>query len=184
MLSIDAGHDTWIADPALRVCHRRESSASAEELWDAARRVRLSDAGLLGRLVRWRIPGLPPDLSFDELFRNPPFIVLVEEPGRGLMSGMVGRIWTLRRDYPQLNDPEEFLRWSARGTARVVFANWVEETPHGGALHAEVRVQGIGAQGRIGVAAVRPLVRAFHPLVGSDGIGAAVRRAEHRSPVV
>jgi hypothetical protein len=181
MLSIRGGLDTWIADPAVRVCHRRESSTSTEELWEAARSVRLSDAALLGRLVRWRIPGLAPQLSFDELFRNPPFTVLAEEPGRALISGMVGRIWTLRRDYPQLSGPDDFLQWSERGTARVVFANWVEQTPRGAALHAEVRVQGIGAQGRIGVAAVRPLVRAFHPLVGSDGIAAAVRRAERHS---
>ncbi len=42
------------------------------------------------------------------------------------MSGIVGRIWTLRRDYPELRDPEEFRAWSTPGTARVVFANWIE----------------------------------------------------------
>jgi hypothetical protein len=32
----------------------------------------------------------------------------------------------------------------------------------------------------MGVAAVRPLVSAFHNLIASDGIEAAVRRAERR----
>ena len=71
--------DRWLPDPAIRVAHRREASASPDRLWEAARSVQLSDTRLLGRLVRWRIPGLPSDLTFDELFRSPPFLVLAEE---------------------------------------------------------------------------------------------------------
>jgi hypothetical protein len=170
--------DRWLPDPAVRVTHRRESSAPPERLWDAARRVRLAETSLLGRLVRWRIPGTKADISFDELFRRAPFIVLQEDE-TALVSGLVGRIWTLRRDYPRLNDPEEFQSWSRRGTARVVFANWVEPADSGRtALASEARVQSFGSQGRIGVAAVRPLVSAFQHLIGSEGIEAAVRRAE------
>ena len=63
----------------------------------------------------------------------------------------------------------------------MVIANWAVERPGGGsALVAEARVEPIGAQGRLGVAAVRPVVRAFQQLVASDGISAAVRRAERR----
>ena len=173
--------DRWLPDPTIRVSHRRESSAPADRLWEAARQVRLSDARVLGRLVRWRIPDLDANLAFDEMFRAPPFTVLAEEPGRALVSGLVGRIWTLRRDYPDLHDPGEFRTWDASGTARVLFANWIEAPPDGrAAIHAEVRVEAIGAQGRVGVAAVRPLVRAFGSLIGSDGIEVAVRRAEQR----
>jgi hypothetical protein len=165
----------------MRVTHRRESDAPPERLWEAARTVRLADARMLGRLVRWRIPGLAPDISFDDLFRAPPFIVLTDTEERTLLSGLVGRIWTLRRDYPRLEDPEEFREWSTGGTARVLFANWIEQTPSGrAALQSEVRVEAIGAQGHVGVAAVRPLVGAFGSLVGSDGIEAAVRLAERR----
>lgn len=173
--------DHWLAKPSMRVAYRRESDATPERLWDASRKVKLADARRLGRLVRWRIPGLAPDLTFDEMFRSPPFIVLAEDDGRALVSGLVGRIWTLRRDYPRLADPEEFRDWSTSGTARVLFANWIEDTDNGhGALESEVRVEAIGAQGRIGVAAVRPLVSAFGNLVASDGIAAAVRLAEQR----
>lgn len=132
--------------------------------------------------MRWRIPGLPADISFDQLFRAPPFIVLSEVEGHALVSGLVGRIWTLRRDYPRLNDPTEFREWSTPGTARVLFANWIESAfaNEHATLHSEARVEAIGAQGRVGVAAVRPLVSAFGNLVGSDGIEAAVKRAERR----
>jgi hypothetical protein len=173
--------DRWLPDPSIRVSQRRESNAPPERLWDAAQTVRLNDARRLGRLVRWRIPGLPADLAFAELFRAPPFIVLDEQPGRLLVSGLVGRIWTLRRDYPELKDPEEFRDWRRSGTARVVFANWIDESSeHRATIHAEARVEAIGAQGRVGVAAVRPLVRAFGSLIGSDGIEVAARRAEQQ----
>ena len=170
--------DKWLAKPALRVVHRRESSVSAARLWEAAREVRLSDTAMLGRLVRWRIPGLARDLRYDGLFRQPPFMVL-EEGEHALVSGLVGRIWTLRRDYPRLDSPDEFSQWSRGGTARVVIASWAMPRDGGGSvLTAEARVEAVGAQGRLGVAAVRPIVRAFQQLVGSEGINAAVRRAE------
>lgn len=174
--------DSWLPHPPVRVAHRRQSSATPEALWDAARKVRIADTSLLGRLVRWRIPGISTESSFDELFRRPPFIVLEDRPSdHVLVSGLVGRIWTLRRDYPELTDPDEFRRWSKAGTAKVVFAHWVQATgPHGATLAIEVRVDSIGAQGRFGLAAVRPLVSAFQNLIGTEGIEAAVRRAERR----
>lgn len=172
--------DRWIEAPAVRVRHSRASSAGPAELWTAAQGVRLADTALLGRLVRLRIPGLAAELCFDELFRRPPFVVL-EELAHGLVSGLVGRIWTLRRDYPELAGPDEFAAWDQPGTARVMFANWADPAGAGrGELIVEVRVQALGTQGRIGVAAVRPLVLAFQNLVGSEGISAAVRRAERR----
>ncbi|MGH2869095.1 MAG: hypothetical protein ACRDNK_16240 [Solirubrobacteraceae bacterium] len=170
--------DRWISAPALRVAHHRASDVAADQLWAAAQAVRLSETTVLGRLVRWRIPGLAQDVRFDELFREPPFMVL-ESSEASLVSGLVGRIWTLRRDYPQLATAHEFDDWSQRGTARVIFATWVRSRPEGGAVIAvEARVQAIGGQGRIGVAAVRPLVRAFQHLIASEGIAAAARRAE------
>ncbi len=180
-LTVSPDLDRWLPSPMLRVAHSRHSKASPEELWAAARMVRISDAALLGRLIRWRIPGTRPQITFDELFRQPPFLVLEGGQDMALVSGLVGRIWTLRRDYPRLSDPEDFRQWSARGTARVVFANWVSDEEGGrSTLSSEARVDAIGAQGRLGVAAVRPLVSAFQHLIASDGIAAAVRRAEKR----
>jgi hypothetical protein len=174
----DPDLDAWLPDPAVRVSHCRESSTSSERLWEAAQTVRLRDTYLLGRLVRWRIPGLAPEISFDELFREQPFTVLNESDG-ALVSGLVGRIWTLKRDYPELEDPEEFRQWSTAGTARVLLANWVEPAREGRAsLRSETRVEAFGAQGRIGLASVRPLIRGFQQLVANDALAAAVRHAE------
>jgi len=177
--------DKWLADPIIRVAHRRHSAASADDLWQAAEAVRLADAAVLGRLVRWRIPGLARDAGFNDLFRQPPFMVL-EEGEHLLVCGLVGRIWTLRRDYPRLGSAQEFQEWSEGGTARVVIANWAQAgngdgDGDGSTLVAEARVEAIGARGRLGVSAVRPLVRSFQHLIGSEAINAAVRRAERAS---
>jgi hypothetical protein len=170
--------DAWLPDPAVRVAHRRESSASPECLWRAAHEVRLTDTRVLGPLVRWRIPGLPTDSLFYDIFRQQPFLALTESDGT-LMSGLVGRIWTLRRDYPELEDTEQYQQWSRPGTAKVLFANWVEPgRRRRSTLRSEVRVQAFGAQGRIGLTTVRPLIRAFQHLVGTEALATAVRRAE------
>jgi hypothetical protein len=169
--------DEWVPEAGLRVAYSRQSSASPDRLWRAACELPLGETGLLGRLVRWRIPGLPRALTVEELFREAPFTVLAEDE-HALVTGLVGSIWTLRRDYPHLSGPEEFRDWMRRGTARVAFAHWVEPSEGGARLSTEVRVQPIGNRGRVGLAAVRPVVRRFGPLVGSEGIAAAVRAAE------
>jgi hypothetical protein len=174
--------DHWLPDPAIRVHHRREAAVPQAELWDAARSVRVSDTRVLGRVLRWRIPGTPDGIAYDELFREPPFTVLHEDEG-ALVSGLVGRIWTLRRDYPAIAGPEEFRAWSTPGTARVVYANWVEPAgPHRAMLVSETRVAATDRDSRIGLAAVRPLVAAFHPLIAREALVIATRRAEQRSP--
>jgi hypothetical protein len=171
--------DQWLANPSVCVRHRRETTVDPDRLWEAAQSVRLSDTRMLGRLVRWRIPGVPPGISFEELFRTAPFMVLCDDE-EALVSGLVGKIWTLRRDYPVLDGPEKFRTWSTRGTVRVMFANWVERVDgNGGALVSESRIAPIGAEGRIGLAAVRPFIAASQQLVASEGIEAAIRRA-HR----
>lgn len=172
--------DQWLPEDGLRVAYSRDSTASPDVLWRAARDLPLSKTGRLGRLVRWRIPGLSRNLTMDELFRQPPFMVLAEGE-LAVVSGLVGRIWTLRRDYPRLAGPADFRTWDRPGTARVVFAHWVQATEPGSRVFTEVRVQPLGNRGRIGLAAVRPIVRRFGPLVGSEGLQAAVRAAERRS---
>ena len=88
--------------------------------------------------------------------------MLAEVEGRALVSGLVGRIWTLRRDYPELRRPDEFRDWCDLRHRAGRLRQLDRGSPTGGReLHAEVRVEAIGAQGRVGVAAVRPLVRAF-----------------------
>jgi hypothetical protein len=172
--------DAWLPTPAVRIRHHARSAADPERTWSAARGLALRQTRLLGRLVRWRIPGVPADASFEELFRSHPFAVL-EEGERRLVSGLVGRIWTLRRDYPRLTEPAEFREWDRSGTARVLFAHWVEPHPENGCLlRSEVRVQAFGAQGRIGLASVRPLIRGFQHLIATDALSAAVRAAEDR----
>jgi hypothetical protein len=170
--------DSWLERPVIRIHHRREANVDPEALWAAARSVRLADTRALGRLIRLRIPGVPLGITFDELFRAPPFTVLRVDDST-LLSGLVGRIWTIRRDYPSLSGPDEFRYWSARGTVRVLFATWVEPAGPGvSALVSETRVAAVDRRARLGLVAVRPLIAASQNLVASDGIDIAVARAD------
>jgi hypothetical protein len=172
--------DEWIAEPVVRVSHRRVAEVEPARLWAAAREVRLADTRMLGRLVRWRIPGVPASIAYDELFRAPPFTVLRQDD-EALVAGLVGRIWTLRRDYPELAGPDAFRAWSQPGTTRVVFANWAEQVDERhSALVSETRVAATDRDGHVGLNAVRPLIGAFHALIGREALAAATRRAETR----
>src|SRR3954453_20991557 len=71
--------DAWLGSPAVRTHHRRSAAAAPEDVWERATEVRLDETRSLGRLVRWRIPGLARDLTYHELFRAYPFCVLEED---------------------------------------------------------------------------------------------------------
>ncbi len=119
--------------------------------------------------------------AFDDLLRSPPFTVLHADDG-ALVSGLVGRIWTLQRDYPALAEPGEFRRWMARGTVRVLFATWIEPvSSRVTALVSETRVAAVDRRARLGLAVVKPLIATSHNLIGSDGIDIAIKRAQHMS---
>jgi hypothetical protein len=170
--------DGWLDRPSIRIRHRREADVEPSVLWAAAQAVRISQTRRLGRLVRLRIPGVPPDLPYDELFRSPPFTVLCEDE-HALLAGIVGRIWTVRRDYPVLSEPEEFRSWSARGTVRVLFANWVEPLDgQASALVSETRVSAGDRLAKLGLSAVRPLIVASQQLIGNEALDCAVSVAQ------
>src|SRR3954451_7169166 len=140
--------DAWLADPAVRTRHRRAAPVDASALWTAAGTVRLRECRVLGRLIRARIPGLAPDLSFDELFAGAPFTVLDEGPTHRL-SALCGRIWTVRGGVTVLADPSDFLTWGEPGTVRVLFANWAEPSEGGATLVSEVRVGAVDGRARL-----------------------------------
>lgn len=168
--------DRWLATPAVRTTHRREVADDIDGVWAAASTVRLRDCRILGRLIRTRIPGLDGELTFDEMFRRDPFNLL-EDGSHHLLSGLCGRIWTVRRDFVVLSAPEEFLTWNAPGTVRVLFAEWAQETAGGAALCSEVRVGPVDRRAARYLRAMEPFIAAFQGLIGREAMGVAVRRA-------
>jgi hypothetical protein len=169
--------DAWLDAAQIRTHHRRRARAGADALWAAASGVRLSDTRTLGRLVRWRIPGLDAGLTYHDLFRAYPFTVLEEDEGR-LVSGLCGRIWTLARDYPRIAGPEAFAAWEQPGSARVIFAHWVEPTDDGAELVSEARVQPTDRLGSLRLRALWSVVAPFERLVGAEPLALAARAAE------
>jgi hypothetical protein len=169
--------DSWLPDPAVRTYHERRVAAPADALWEAARGVRLADTGTLGRLVRWRIPGTPEDLTYGAMFAHYPFVVL-DEGHRWSVSGLCGRIWTLQRDYPRLAGPDEFRAWNRRGTVRVLFAHWVEDGPDGtSTLISEARVAPTDRSAWVRLRSVWAVMGVFERLIGAEPLAVAAERA-------
>jgi hypothetical protein len=170
--------DAWLPEPQIRTRHRLAAEVDADRLWHAAETVRLRDAPVLGRAVRWRIPGTASDLLFRDLFRQYPFAV-IDEGTRWSVSGMCGRIWTLRRDYPRIEGADDFLAWDGRGTVRVLLAHWIEgDGPGRTALVSEGRIKPVNGQAALRLRALWALVGHLERLIGGEVLRDAVRRAE------
>lgn len=170
--------DRWLPDPQVRTRHRRVARASADELWHAAESVQVCDARTLGPLVRWRIPGTPRDMRFRDLFRRYPFTVLEEGDGWSV-SGLCGRIWTIRRDYPQIDSADEFREFDSSDSVRVLIAHWVEEDADGrSVLVSESRIKPVDRRGGLRLRATWALLGHFERLVGGEALRIAARRAE------
>ena len=169
MLDLDA----WLPDPTVRTHRCRRADATPGALWAEATALRLADTRALGRLVRWRIPGVPAERTYDELFRSYPFVVL-DEGERHLVSGLCGRIWTLARDYPQLDGPDAFRGWAEHGTVRVCFAHWVTDDAR---LCTEARVKPVDRSSAIRLHALWRVIGRFEPLIASEPLTVATRRA-------
>ena len=177
-MSAEPDLDSWISHPQVRSRHRRSAAASADRLWEAAGGVRVGDTRTLGRAVRWRIPGTPPETTYRQLFCRYPFTVLAEGE-RWSVSGLCGRIWTLRRDYPRISGSEEFRTWDEPGTVRVLLAHWIDPERDGrAALISESRVEPTDKGAQIRLRALWALVGHFDRLVGGEALGVAARRAE------
>jgi hypothetical protein len=172
--------DDWLPAPLVRTCHRRSSRADPDALWAAANAVRLDQTRTIGRLVRWRIPGVAAAQTFAGLLEDDPFTVL-DAGERYSISGLCGRIWTLARDYPQLDGPEAYRAWREPRTVRVLFAHWVQRDGDGS--HAIVSEARIEPTDRIAAARVQALwlvVGPFERLIGAEPLALAVEAAEGR----
>ena len=94
----------------------------------------------------------------NRLLDEPRHEEVLDEGEHWSISGLCGRIWTLQRDYPRLDGPEDFRAWAQPGTVRVLIANWVE--PDGdGRYRVEGELTLAGATQPIG----------FDVHVGDDG---------------
>ena len=128
-----------------------------------------------GQLARMMIPAAI-ELGVD-------LRVLAEGEGWSI-SGLVGRIWTLSRDYPPLEGPDQFRAWDTRGTVKVLFAHWVEDDGDGGAtFFSEARVDPTDRWAAMRLKAIWAALGKFERLIGAEPLSVAVRRASDRDSV-
>jgi hypothetical protein len=175
---VDFDLDACLPDPQVRTRHRRSARAGADALWHAAESVRVGEASAFGTAVRWRIPGTPADLTFRDLLRRYPFAVIAEGE-RWSVSGICGRLWTLRRDYPRIEGPDDFSAWDEPGTVRVLLAHWIEPDHDArNALVSEARIKPVDRGAGLRLRALWAVLGHFDRLVGGQVLGVAARRAE------
>lgn len=175
---LESDLDAWLPDPQIRTRHRRSAKAGADDLWRSAGNIRLGQAPVFGRAVRWRIPDVSPELAFRDLLRNHPFVVLAEGD-RWSVSGLCGRIWTLQRDYPRIAGAAEFLDWNEPGTVRVLLAHWIEPDRNGrSALVSETRVKPTDGLAALRMRALWMIVGRLEPLIDAEILRAVARSVE------
>jgi hypothetical protein len=177
-MTVEDAIERWAGKPAVRSYHRRVVAADPEALWEAARSVRLSDTRTLGRLVRWRIPDTPEDITFHEMFQRYPFTVL-DQGDTWSLSGLCGKIWTLQRDYPRLDGRDAYESWDRGGTVKVLFAHWTRPTEDGRSeLVSDCRVEPVDRRAAFRLKTLWALVGTFERLIGAEPLVIAQRRAE------
>jgi hypothetical protein len=169
--------DPWLAEPAVRTYHRRAAASDCDALWAAAGTVTIGESGLLGGLIRWRIPGTRRDQTYVAMFTHHPFVLLAQGEHH-LIAGLCGKIWTARPTLARLDGPDDFLAWQTPGTVRVVFAQWVAPVERGAELVSEVRVAPVDRSAHWRLRGLWPLIGRFQGLIGSEPLRLAVRRAE------
>jgi hypothetical protein len=168
--------DAWLPRPAVRTYHRRHSAATAERLWATANALRLGDASRLGRVVRWRIPGVRSDQTFRDVLATYPFTVL-DAGDHFSLSGLCGRIWTMQRDYPHLDGPEAFRAWDEPGTVRVLLATWVAPDGDGSVIYSEARVEPTDRKAALRLRSLWLVIGVFERLIGGEALELAAKRA-------
>jgi hypothetical protein len=169
--------DHWVPEPAVRTLHCRDAHSDPQALWRAAATVRIGDSGVLGHLVRWRVPGTRAEQTYREMFTSSPFIPLDDGDGH-LLAGLCGRIWTARPALAELSDPAAFRAWDTPGTVRVLFAQWVAPVDDGARLTSEVRVQPVDGRAAMRLRTLWPLISRFEALISTEPLTLAVRRAQ------
>ena len=138
--------------------------------------MRLSDTRTLERLVRWRIPDVPPTQTFDELFRTYPF-TLLDAGDTWSLSGPVRAHLDAR---PATTRGSPGRRRSATGTSAAPSGCCSPTGPsraRTGAreLVSEARVDPVDAAARLRLRALWTVIGPFERLVGAeplDGGGA------------
>ena len=171
--------DDLVPQAHARLHHTRVSTATPDELWQAATEVRLVDAPRLCRLIRWRLGhhAPAPETTFEEFFRTGVFMLL-EEDRRRYVSGVAGRIWAPSGEYAHFETPAEYREYAARGTAKVVLSTEVREHERGSQIVSEARVWCADRRARLIFRPFWAVVSPFARLIATEGLAAAVRRAE------
>lgn len=171
--------DRWLPEFHARTLHSRRCPVPPERLWEAAQAVRVNDTLTLRPIIALRFGPYapPPDTTFRELFRRPPF-TLLEESAYSSISGMAGRLWALGDVFARLESAEDYAAFAEPGHAKVAVLNRVRGDGAGGAeIESEARVWCTDRSARLRFIPFWKVIGPFARFIRLELLGAAASQA-------
>ena len=173
--------DDFLPDYDVRERHRTVVHSPAERVYEAVRRLDLSQAKL--SMFLFRLRGIPAGRSAPSCFTlddflKMRFILLGEKPNEELLLGLVGRFWTPSGELRRL-DAEGYRNFNERGYAKAAWNFSLSERADGSVLlETETRVYCLDEASRRWFRLYWLFIGVFSGLIRREVLQAVKRNAE------
>jgi hypothetical protein len=143
----------------------------------------LRETRTLRPIIAWRLGRYAPgaDTPLRSVLASHPFHLLAEQ-GMVSVSGMAGKLWSLRDTFVRFDGADGFRDWAEPGFCKVVVRHEVRPEGGGGsAIDSEVRIWCTSRGAQVHFRPYWAFIGPFSRFIGSELLSAAVRRAERTS---
>jgi len=122
--------------------------------------------------------GAEPRGKFEDVMGEGGWVTLVDNPGREVIRGLIGRFWQRDAGIVRVRDANEYYLFSEPGYAKLAFAYFLEECTSGTELAVATHVQSTDAGAAKRFLPYWALIRIGAALTIRSGLRAIRRRAE------
>jgi hypothetical protein len=116
--------------------------------------------------------------KFEDVMGEGGWVTLVDNPGREVIRGLIGRFWQRDGGIVHVRDANEYYLFSQPGYTKLAFAYFLEESPSGTELTVATHVQSTDAGAAKRFLPYWALIRIGAALTMHSGLRAIRRRAE------
>jgi len=168
--------DGWL-EPEARLLERHESHVAAppERAYEAIRQVRLAEMPIVRALLTVRRIPHSKEMTLQEFFSTPPFLILEEAPEQEVVIGTADWLWR-HREHP--STPDEFRAFPKEGTMRAIANFRVDTTDSGSLISTETWVATFGSMASWLFRAYWLIIGPFSALIRREFLRVARKMAE------
>ena len=168
--------DGWLG-PEVRLLERHELRVAAppERAYEAIRQVRLAEMPIVRALLTVRRIPYSKEMTLQEFFSTPPFLILEEAPEQEAVIGTAHGLWRLRK---YASTPDEFRAFTKQGTMRAIANFRVDATESGSLMSTETWVETFGPMASWLFRAYWLIVGPFSALIRREFLRVARKMAE------